>query len=451
MQQLRGTILKRFVRDYKRAHPLRHDIKLLLESVAYPVNVGSLFRIADACRLSEVILTGITATPPNRTITKVGRNRDRDVQWRFANHAEEVLAELGEEGFHIVALELTNQSIPYFEFDYPQRLCLVVGNEDSGVSRRSLAMCHSAVFVPMHGKGKITQRTCIGCGSTLSHSQPGPLMTLRASSNSDIPDYEAIAQAFDSIAADYDRITGNAVMRWMRAESIATLLATFPAGSHLLELGCGTGEEALSLARAGRTVVATDVSPAMIRLTEQKLSAAGYDQVVEALVNPAACIGDLSHLGPFDGAYASFGVLNAEPDLTAVANGLARLLPRGRSFVAGVMSRLCLWEMGWYALHLKPRAALRRWRKWESVALGQGSSVPTQFYHPMTVAAYFQPAFYIERIFALPLLLPPPYLDALYVRYRPVFDKVESLERRIRAIFPFYAWGDHFVLVMRRA
>ena len=153
MQQLRGTVLKRFVREYRRAHPVRHDIKLLLESVAYPVNVGSLFRIADACRLSEIILTGSTPKPPNRTITKVGRSRERDVQWRYAKRAEDVLTEVRDEGFHIVALEVTDRSVPYFDFDYPHRLCLVVGNEDSGVSRRSLAMCHRAVFVPMHGKG----------------------------------------------------------------------------------------------------------------------------------------------------------------------------------------------------------------------------------------------------------------------------------------------------------
>ena len=154
MQQLRGTTLKRFVRDFRRDHPLHHDLTLILQSVAYPVNVGSLFRIADACRVSEVVLTGITPTPPNPTIGKVGRNRDRDVPWRYADRAEDALADLRRGGYHICAIEITDRAVPYYTFDYPERLCLVVGNEDHGVTRGALALCDSAVFVPMYGKGR---------------------------------------------------------------------------------------------------------------------------------------------------------------------------------------------------------------------------------------------------------------------------------------------------------
>lgn len=154
MKQLRGTTLKRFVRDHQRAHPLQHDIRLVVESVAYPVNVGSLFRVADACRLTEIVLTGITPAPPNATIARVGRNRDRDVSWRYAEDADQVLVALHGEGYHVCALEITDQSIPYDEFNYPPRICLVVGNEDHGVTRKTLAQCDSAIFVPMYGKGK---------------------------------------------------------------------------------------------------------------------------------------------------------------------------------------------------------------------------------------------------------------------------------------------------------
>lgn len=153
MQQLRGTNLKRFARDFRRAHPIQRDLVLVMQSVAYPVNVGSLFRVADACRLSEVVLTGITPTPPNNTISKVGRNRHHDVSWRYADEADAVIEGLRGDGYHICALEITNQSVPYYEFDYPERVCLVVGNEDHGVTRAALALCDSAVFVPMYGKG----------------------------------------------------------------------------------------------------------------------------------------------------------------------------------------------------------------------------------------------------------------------------------------------------------
>ena len=265
--------------------------------------------------------------------------------------------------------------------------------------------------------------------------------------------YGDLARAFDAVAPTYDRLygpEGNAVMAWMRRESLAMLLDTFPTGSRLLELGCGTGVEAIELARAGRSVVATDVSPGMVAQVQAKAAAAGLERVVTAVVKPSAQVGDLASLGPFDGAYASFGVLNAEPDLVGVVEALAELLPRGAAFVTSVMSHVCLWELAWYGLHLQPRQALRRWRRWGLAPVGEGQSVPTQFYRPMTLAARFRPAFHVERKFALPLVLPPPYLDALFRRRRSLFGKLEALERRVRGWFPLYALGDHFVMVLRR-
>ena len=154
MKPLQGTPLKRFLRDWRRAHPVKHDLALVLQSVAYPVNVGSLFRIADATGVKKMFLCGITPTPPNTTITKVGRDKHQIVKWYYEKRAEDALQILREEGYHICALELTDQSVPYFEVDFPQKLCLVVGNEDHGVTRSTLALCDTAIFVPMYGKGR---------------------------------------------------------------------------------------------------------------------------------------------------------------------------------------------------------------------------------------------------------------------------------------------------------
>ncbi len=154
MQQLRGTPLKRFLRDWRREHPQTRDIVLVLQSVSYPVNVGSLFRIADAVNVRHMYLCGATPTPPNKTILKVGRGKDADVRWSYEKNAEDVLVRLRGEGYHISALEITDQSLPYYEVEYPERLALVLGNEDHGVTRGALALCDSSVFVPMYGKGK---------------------------------------------------------------------------------------------------------------------------------------------------------------------------------------------------------------------------------------------------------------------------------------------------------
>ena len=154
MKPLIGTDLKRFLRDYKRQHPSDMDLVALLQSVEYPANVGSCFRMADGAGITEVVLTGITPRPPNATIDKVGRFKSLRVPWRYEKDPLTAIGGLKSAGYQIVALELTNTAVPYHTYTYPQKTCLVVGHEDHGVTKAVLNACDTAVFIPMYGKGR---------------------------------------------------------------------------------------------------------------------------------------------------------------------------------------------------------------------------------------------------------------------------------------------------------
>ncbi|MBK8985970.1 MAG: tRNA methyltransferase [Chloroflexi bacterium] len=154
MKPLIGTDLKRFLRDYKRAHPLTHDLAVLLQSIEYPANVGSIFRAADGAGVSQLVLAGITPTPPNPTIEKVGRYKSLSMPWRYEKDTLKAIADLKAEGYHMVAVELSDTAVPYYDFAYPQKTCLVVGHEDHGITKATLAACDTAVFLPMYGKGQ---------------------------------------------------------------------------------------------------------------------------------------------------------------------------------------------------------------------------------------------------------------------------------------------------------
>lgn len=153
MRPLVGTNLKRFLRDYKRASRPEVGIVLLLQSVEYPANVGSVFRLADGAGVTELILTGITPTPPNPTIEKVGRYKSLRVNWRYEADPLPAISDLRQQGYQIVAVEIADGAVPYFEYDYAQKVCLIAGHEDHGVTRTTLEACDAAVFLPMYGKG----------------------------------------------------------------------------------------------------------------------------------------------------------------------------------------------------------------------------------------------------------------------------------------------------------
>ena len=266
------------------------------------------------------------------------------------------------------------------------------------------------------------------------------------------------SRAFDRVAADYD-VTygseGNAAMVWMRRENLAFLQHTFPPGSHLVEIGCGTGEEAVTLARGGRTVIATDISARMAAVTRRKAVEAGLKDRVHALALPAGEVGSLKPPHQMDGAYASFGALNCEPKLPAVAQGLARLVKPEGCLVVSVMGRTCLFEFLWYIIRARPRRAVRRMTSgWVRVPVaGEGGrevTVPTRYLSVRQLAQAFAPTWQIETTWAMPLLMPPPYAASLFGRYPKTVARLARWDRRLRHRWPWRYLGDHQVVVFRR-
>lgn len=269
--------------------------------------------------------------------------------------------------------------------------------------------------------------------------------------------YVQVSRAFDQAARNYDALyQTNPIMAWMRAESLATLQDTFAPGSRLLEIGCGTGDEALALGRAGYRIVATDISPAMVEAARTK-ARAGDAHEVTWLTLPAGRLADLAgDYGPgsFDGAYASFGALNCEPDLAPVAAALERLLRPGAVLVCSVMNRWCTWEIGWGLFHLRPGRAFRRLGR-GSIDAGLASSegrlsVPTRYYSPRGFARLFEPHFRARQVRGLPVFLPPPYLAHLFDRHPALFGRLGGIEHLLAHRYPFRCLGDHTLLVMVR-
>jgi len=129
----------------------RNPIYALLENVRSLYNVGSVFRTSDAILLNKLYLTGYTGTPPRKEIDKTALGAVDTVQWVHIRNAMEVVKELKNENIHIVALEHTSSSIPYFEFEFKFPFCLLLGNEVDGLSEALIAAAGAAIDIPMYG------------------------------------------------------------------------------------------------------------------------------------------------------------------------------------------------------------------------------------------------------------------------------------------------------------
>lgn len=153
MRQLRKVETRRLFARAAAEYAPRRELAFLLQSLEDPLNVGSMFRIADGCGALELVFTGKTPTPPDPVIDRTSRGHDRRIPWRRIAAMDQACATLRAEGYHLVALETAQGACCYLQYPFPDKVCLVLGNEANGVYPPTLAGCDGAVFVPMYGKG----------------------------------------------------------------------------------------------------------------------------------------------------------------------------------------------------------------------------------------------------------------------------------------------------------
>lgn len=128
-------------------------VTLVCDNIVYQPNIGSLFRICEAFGVSEIIFTGegIALTP--RKINRTSRSTHLTVPHRIIEKTEDVVKWLEENNYHIIALEITNNSIPLKSAIFPpdKHIVLIAGSEVSGISKDFLDIAHQTVHIEMFG------------------------------------------------------------------------------------------------------------------------------------------------------------------------------------------------------------------------------------------------------------------------------------------------------------
>ena len=133
----------------------RLPIQLLLDNIIDYRNIGSMLRLADALAVEKVWLGGWSELPHQRLITRTARGNERHVDWQACPDLIHQIQALSNEGYTVIALEITNQShdIRHFDFKKYPRMAIVVGKEDNGISPEVLAAVDLAIEIPMLGMG----------------------------------------------------------------------------------------------------------------------------------------------------------------------------------------------------------------------------------------------------------------------------------------------------------
>lgn len=259
-------------------------------------------------------------------------------------------------------------------------------------------------------------------------------------------------RAFDGVAQSYGAANdANPVIRMMRSRTLDAVRRHAPAGSRILDLGCGPGPDVVALATEGYRVTAIDWSSAMATRATEAIAANGLGG--RATVH-AMGIHELEQLPPgvWRVAYSNLGPLNCVPDLEDTARTIAARLEPGGVCVVSVIGRTCPWEWLIYGLRGRwARVRLRYSPGFVPVPL-EGRTVWTRYMTPGDCAEAFSNAgFQVIGLRALGLTVPPPYLEGFCRRHPRLLKALIAIDDAIGTWPLARHWGDHFLMELRRS
>ena len=128
-------------------------VSLVLHNFEIKLNIGSIFRLADAFGCEHIYLTGDTPRPPDRKITKTSRSAEKFVAYSYTEDPLDIIYQLKEQDYKVISLELTDKSVSLadLQLESNEKICLILGSEKIGVSQELLDQSDLTVHIPMHG------------------------------------------------------------------------------------------------------------------------------------------------------------------------------------------------------------------------------------------------------------------------------------------------------------
>jgi SAM-dependent methyltransferase len=265
--------------------------------------------------------------------------------------------------------------------------------------------------------------------------------------------YSTVSEAFDSASDEYDfTIRQNFINVWIRNRSIKELMSIIRPNDTLLEVGCGTGVEAIEISRQVRGIVATDISSKMLSILDRKIMVRNLTGKIEPVRLGAWEIrgaGKYLPKGKVRVAYSFNGALNCEPRIREFPAELWKIMEPGGLFLCSIRNTFCLSESITHAAVLQLDRMAPRKKQPVMVSVG-GVDIPSYYYAPGGFAKLFEPYFKSRKMIGLPGLMPPAYLSSFYVKLRRALFFLESAERAFASHYPVNRLGDQTLILFER-
>lgn len=216
---------------------------------------------------------------------------------------------------------------------------------------------------------------------------------------------------------------------------------------NILELNCGTGEDAYYFTEKGHTVLATDISLEMIKVAKEK----HHNSKVRFQELDITKINSETFSEKFDLIFSNFGGLNclSKSELASFISMSVTLLNPSGKMILVIMPKSCLWERFYFAVKGEFKKVFRRNTNEPLFANVEGHKVPTWYYNPKEVTSLSSSNYKTIAIKPVGITIPPSYLESYFLRKKGLLKLFVKLEKLFSNRF-WAKYADHYLIIFEK-
>jgi ubiquinone/menaquinone biosynthesis C-methylase UbiE len=260
-----------------------------------------------------------------------------------------------------------------------------------------------------------------------------------------------MAVPFDHIASTYDTLFTRTVIGQLQRKRVWRYLEEITpelSGLEILELNCGTGEDAVLFGDRGFNIVATDISEEMLKVTQQKVQQYSLQHKISSYYLDLDSFDETIFNKKFDLVFSNFGGINciSPGALQKLLKKIPSILEPGGRLVAVVMPKRCLWETFHFLLKFKFTRAFRRWTDKEVQADLDNATFKTWYYQPARIKKWASSAFGVINKIPVGITVPPGFLERYFSRRKRTLFRLYSLEKKLSHFSFLAGLSDHYII-----
>lgn len=254
--------------------------------------------------------------------------------------------------------------------------------------------------------------------------------------------------SFDNSAIAYDvTFTHTNIGKMQREQAYLQLSKHLIGIQDILEINCGTGEDAIWLAKQNFKVTATDISPKMIEIAKSKETFHNLKFVLADIKTIATTFEGIK----FDLIFSNFGGLNclSKLELENFFENISSLLYKKGKLVLVIMPKDALWEQLYFLIKAQFYSVFRR-KKNMVLADVDGEKVPTYYYNPKDIVNLAQNDFELVAQKPIGFFVPPSYLEPFFKNKKGLLQFLYGLEKRVSNYSFLSKYADHYIITLEK-